>query len=158
MTTISDMLRPLAEATVPCPGGEVLDVNPAYCTRCETSLVPPGDHGTIPDPRFVALRGEHEWWPDPPPTKRICTRCSTLDDEHAGPYCLRIDLGSIAAVLAEFDFEIRLARSDISREWYALLYRPAETGDEVCEKKRGDTPAEAAGRALVAAVFEAVGS
>ena len=57
----------------------------------------------LPDPRFEALRGEHEW-----DYEGYCKRCGEgkfgRDDVMPQPYCLRTDLGSILEAIRACNF------------------------------------------------------
>ena len=144
--TLPETLRDLAERRVPC----VQVVSGADRCICGAYTDDRCSHvGTVPDPRFAALRGEHETYgtSDDP----ICWH---LDDWDA-PYCLRTDLGAIVEAAAACGLTVS-----------GLGYRTTALGAKgwICDLRLSDTPsaywwegvspdgtpAEAAGRALAA--------
>ena len=172
MPSVEELMRPYAE--YPCPGvknephgadithddwaGMATDSGYPEQSTCPTC------HGTGLDPRFKALRGEHEWWHSPmlnmgSASIEICTRCRKGRIE-AAPYCLRTDLGALVRVAAACG--LMLGELSENRErattipipeppWLAPLtvtldpYHKSWVG-------QGDTPHDALAVAIVAAM------
>lgn len=89
MSERAALLRPYAETQCLGPGPNTTSHELDCLGAC---------HATGLDPRFDALRGEHEW------ERQDCRRCGAynnpLTDEKPAPYCLRTDLGSIVRAAA----------------------------------------------------------
>lgn len=98
-------LRELAERRVPCDG-EFHKTTHHEHQRCGRYQCV---DGTIPDPRFAALRGKH-WWEEHGRAYRLgldddegqpifkCANCGQ-ENNKADDYCLRTDAGALDAVV-----------------------------------------------------------
>lgn len=158
MTNLTDMLQPLAEATVPCPeignGGYharvISPISDGDCPHCAGS-------GTIPDPRFAALRGEHDI--DGGGRGERCHGCDWSGPEGTSeglaPYCLDTSLGSIVKAAAACDlFVASLTYETLGPGKWSTELRPWKHSEFHEAMGHGDTPEEAAIMALIAAVGE----
>lgn len=131
--SVESILRPLAEATVPCWG---------ECESWDPPLVT--SHDTHPDPRFEALRRVGPW-PEYP----------------IGKMAIDASLGAIVRAAAACGWQVTLLRpteANPTGEWVVdvrpllgLDEDPYEAVKRVSDLGYGVTPEEAAARALVTA-------
>ena len=127
-------------------------------------MIQAGRDGIIrsPDPRFKALRGEHEWYFRARFSQtRRCAVCGD-HEEAPGPYCLRTDLGSIVRAAAACGHAIATWQVGDSFVAAVMDWEPSDWPHELDdapnvmkERYEGDTTELAAARALKAAVQEA---
>ena len=101
--------------------------------------------GSERDPRFEALRGEHEFRP------YDCVWCGITRVDLARPYCLRTDLGSIVAAGRACGFHYR-GGSEFGDGSGRQFFDFVDDAFVTVARGVGDTDAEAAARAFVAAV------
>ena len=145
----AELLRPWADAPLPPCHCNPPFSGEEYCTgACD------GVHTRIPDPRFDALRGEHDWLQSPviesPLTIEFCRWCllaRTLVDSE--PYCLRTDLGALVRVAAACGFEIL---RDYVLDAVKDFYDRESYGGTYHDLEGVTTPEDAAAAALVAAL------
>jgi hypothetical protein len=105
------------------------------------------------DPRFAALRGEHEWqfqFSEGERQRDVCSRCGKefrYPDE-LNPYCLRTNLGAIVRAAAACDLSLRLQMSKYRNtdKWFCVWRRVGQP--HMDKTTMADTPEEAAMRAL----------
>lgn len=148
MTTTIDrkaLLTPWADA--PCPecdgiGSFIDDTVSSGSDRCVAC------QGSGLDPRFAALRGEHDWY------DRTCRGCGFYDnpltDDEPPPYCLRTDLGALVRVAAACGPGVL----DRVCQAVADAFGKVEWAPRVEALKWGKPPEDAAATALVAALPE----
>ncbi len=116
--TVADLLRPLAERTVPCPADPTQAVE-RHWDKCDGGC---GGTGTIQDPRFEALRPDHI----PDGENLRCERCRVYfwdkDDptDRYGGRCLDTSLGAMtrsAAACGVLDEVLDAIRNAYSTRW-----------------------------------------
>ena len=147
----AESLRPYADA--PCPLHESLveyDMStPAQDVRCHHCKGAITDTGL--DPRFAALRGEHEWYVQR--SAYHCYRCSGWKNDanvarFVSPYCLRSDVGSVLRAAAACGFMVIIDGPE--PQWLATMGKGGDTNEVVM--RPGDTLEDAVAAAFAAAV------
>jgi len=107
------------------------------------------------DPRFAALRGEHEYFwlsNHGGPSIRTCPHCSDVDSTFSSPYCLRTDAGSLLRAAAACGLAVRKLLVDSGpRGWVCALQ--GHFWDVTMWQMTGDTPEAALSAALTQAVI-----
>lgn len=140
----AEQLRPFAEAPCPGPGVEAT----SHEIDCKG-----GCHGSGYDPRFDALRGEHEWV-EGEVTDNSCRLCG-WNTYPEPPYCLRTDLGALLDTLAACGWDVAFYRPltvrNLHRDGWAAMGMP-DQGINIHTRQVHDTHADAAAELLTQVV------